>query len=35
MGCEEDLAKKIRSQTEIEFIELEADDEYLDIVGNN
>lgn len=30
MGCNEDLAKKIRMQTEIEFVELEADDEYLD-----
>jgi hypothetical protein len=35
MGCAEDLAKKIRSQTEIEFMELKADDEYLDLVGNN
>lgn len=35
MGCGKDLAKKIRSQTEIEFIELEAGDEYLDLVGNN
>ena len=35
MGCGKDLANKIRSQTEIEFIELEADDEYLDIEGNN
>lgn len=28
MGCGEDLAKKIRAQSEIEFIELEAGDEY-------
>ena len=28
MGCGEDLAKKIRGQSEIEFIELEASDEY-------
>lgn len=35
MGCEEDLAKKIRLQTEIEFVELEPDDEYFDLVGNN
>ncbi len=35
MGCKEDLAKKIRLQTEIEFVELEPDDEYFDLVGNN
>ena len=30
LGCQEDLAKKIRAQSEIEFIELEAGDEYFD-----
>lgn len=30
MGCGENLAKKIRTQSEIEFVELEADDEYFD-----
>lgn len=30
LGCGEDLAKKIRAQSEIEFIELEANDEYFD-----
>ncbi len=35
MGCGEDLAKKIRTQSEIEIVELEADDEYLDFLGNN
>lgn len=35
MGCEEGLAKKIRSQSEIEFVEIEPDDEYFDLVGHN
>jgi len=30
MGCGENLAKKIRAQSDIEFIELEAGDEYFD-----
>ncbi|MFK8004839.1 MAG: hypothetical protein AB8H03_00650 [Saprospiraceae bacterium] len=30
LGCGEDLAKKIRTQSDIEFIELEASDEYFD-----
>lgn len=34
MGCGENLAKKIRSQSAIEFIELEASDKYFDF-GNS
>ena len=34
LGCGEDLAKKIRAQSEIEFVELEASDEYFDVLGN-
>lgn len=35
IGCGENLAKKIREQSEIECVELEADDEYFDFSGMN
>ena len=33
LGCGKELAERIRAQSEIEFIELEPDDEYFDF-GN-
>jgi len=33
MGCFEDTAKKVKAQTKIEYVELNADDEYFEFLG--